>query len=234
MDPQLWGPAMWQVLYGCSFELENQQMIGLILTLEHILPCTHCKKSISAYLRTLPPTLGIDNSKHSSARFIWAIKDRVNRKLGTKTMLPFSAHCARHEVFPQPVSSMTIVDLLCCISVQIEKQEEVEAYMAFVDSMDALVRAYGQKLNLYTPIADKYASPATLWLHSLQCKNTLCTALGRPTLSREDMLRIYRRDSEPKTTSTSTPRASTTTTPRGASTVTRSLRRRLGNRGGRP
>ena len=193
MNPNVWGPTCWKLMFSAAFKLPPPRVVAMLLAHKHLLPCVHCRKSFCMYLDALPPSLGIDaSSPESAAKFVWAIKDKVNSKIGQRA-LPYSQLCTKYKAFAQPFSRMDVVDLLCCMALQVESDEQVAAYVQLVGVYDELLRAHGERSTLGGGTVEaSYRSPPTLWLHALRCKNALCTELGMPTLTREEALGIYR------------------------------------------
>lgn len=222
MDPSIWGPACWRLVFTACFKLPPRRCIDMFDALRYVLPCVHCRRSYRMYLQRLPPEAAIQATvANSAAKYCWTIKDYVNGKLGAGP-LPFSLVCARHEVFSAPVSRMDVVDLLCCMATQVEDDDQVRAYETFATVMGELVEACGEILRMHVPLEQKYRSPPTLWLHAQKLKNQLCTELGQPTLTRDGMLTRYRREA-PTTTSTTVTQSRTTT---NAAKTTQSSRTR--------
>lgn len=203
MNSAVWGPTVWKICFDACFRLPRAQCVRLFGALEHLLPCEHCRKSYKMHLARFPPDKSIDDAPLSAAKYCFATKDYVNGKLGQRAAaVPFSVVCARNEVFHDPVTRHDVLDALACIAVQLDSEAQVQAYREWVDVMEALLRSYGLPDTLRTPIHERYRSPATLWLHALACKNDACTV----RLTRDDMLKRYRRDPPPAPTG---PRAQT-------------------------
>lgn len=218
MDPAVWGPACWRLVFTACYKLPRSRCLDLFEALRYVLPCVHCRQSYRMYLQRLPPATAIDSTPLSAARFAWTVKDYVNGKLDAGA-LPFSLLCTRHEVFASPVSRMDIADLLCCMATQVSDTDQVAAYEIFAGVMDDLVRACGETMELHLPLEDKFTTPATLWLHAMQVKNTACAVVGAPTLTRSEMLARYRREAPPSTPAARTPR-----TPAAKAVPTRTTR----------
>ena len=207
MDPAVWGPPCWRLVFTACFRLPRSRCLEMFEALRHVLPCVHCRKSYRMYLERLPPPVAIDpkDGAVGCAKFAWAIKDYVNGKLGAGA-IPFSTLCARHEVFGCPLSRMDVTDLLCCMAVQIESDDQIGAYEAFAQVMADLVVACGERaLPLKLPLEAKFRSPPTCWLHAMKTKNLLCTELALPTLTRDEMLARYRREANPTPSHADTP-----------------------------
>ena len=91
MDPNLWGPACWRLMFAATFKLPRARCLALFDALRYLLPCVHCRRSYRHYLERFPPELAINASPEAAARFAWVVKDSVNGKLGASA-LPFSVH----------------------------------------------------------------------------------------------------------------------------------------------
>lgn len=198
MDPAVWGPSCWRVAFATAFRLPATRCVSMLRALEHLLPCAHCRNSFKLHMSRVPPEAAIGDSSRAAAKYVWAVKDYVNTKLAAPA-LPFSTLCQRYETFGQPFSRMEVADLLCSVSMQVESDEQVRAYAEFAAVVQDLVKAYGERMDLMLPLDAKYSSPPTLWLHALRCKNAMCTELGAPQLTRDDMLARYRTSEAPKT-----------------------------------
>ena len=211
MDPSVWGPACWRLMFAATFKLPRARCLVLFDSLRYLLPCVHCRRSYRLYLQRFPPSLAIDSSSpDAAARFAWVVKDSVNGKLGASA-LPFSVLRARHDVFESSVSRMDASDFLCCVAMQVDEQDQVDAYARYAGVLDDLLRACGEPLSMHLPLDAKYKSPATLWLHALRVKQDLCSSLGFPAPTRETMRARYRREgdgpSKPLPPPSSTPRS---------------------------
>ena len=219
MDPSVWGPACWRLMFAAAFKLPRTRCLVLFDSLRYLLPCVHCRRSYRLYLQRFPPELAIDSSSpDAAARFAWVVKDSVNGKLGAAA-LPFSVLRVRHEVFESSVSRMDAADFLCCVSMQVDEQEQIDAYARYAGVLDDLLRACGEPMPMHLPLDARYRSPATLWLHALRVKQDLCSSVGFPTPTRESMRARYRRDDPPpKTPPPKTP------PPASSSSTTRSAR----------
>ena len=86
MDPNLWGPHLWYFLHTLTYQFpiqptwnDKQHMNEFLVSLEHILPCEHCKFHYKNYLLDFPPIL--DNQTQF---IIWMIQlhNFVNQRLG--------------------------------------------------------------------------------------------------------------------------------------------------------
>lgn len=198
MDPNVWGPACWRLVFAATFRLPRESSLALFEALRYVLPCVHCRQSYRMYVKRLPPASAIDQTPNSAARYAWTIKDYVSQKTGGGA-LPFSVLCARHKVFESPVSRMDVADFLCCMAMQVEDKDQAEAYETFAGVMDDLLKDTGEPMEMHLPLDAKFKTPATLWLHALKVKNELCDKCNRPSLTREDMIARYRSDDAKKT-----------------------------------
>ena len=205
MNPNVWGPTCWKLMFSAAFKLPPPRVVAMLLAHKHLLPCVHCRKSFCMYLDALPPSLGIDaSSPESAAKFVWAIKDKVNSKIGQRA-LPYSQLCMKYKAFAQPFSRMDVVDLLCCMALQVESDEQVVAYVQLVGVYDELP-PHGERSTLVVPWRCRTARRRR-WAARAQVQERAVHRAGLPTLTREEALGIYR-PPEPEPAASSSSRAS--------------------------
>lgn len=92
MDPKIWGPPIWGILYEvCRYADEFLSKVNYITefseALRWSLPCSECRASFTIILSFLPPT-------RPYLDWIWKIRNVVNQKL----QCPISA-CITLEQF---------------------------------------------------------------------------------------------------------------------------------------
>ena len=84
MDPKIWGPTFWKVLFQCCKIADEQQksnknnnvclMPELIESLRFSLPCSECRTSFAFIVECLPP-------QSPYLKWIWKVRNIVNQKL---------------------------------------------------------------------------------------------------------------------------------------------------------
>jgi len=98
MDPSVWGPVFWKVLHTASFVAQRSDFSRLILLMQTLLPCKHCRSSFVDLCRRFPLRPEVD-----AAQWLWKVHDDVNMKL-MRQALPFSKLKARQEAFRAQVT----------------------------------------------------------------------------------------------------------------------------------
>ena len=99
MNPYLWGPALWQALFACAWNANNDQGVLLHRLLAELLPllipCEKCrahfhkkqpivlKNMAKATKMTTPPR---PDAPERAFRWLWHLKDQVNQTLGTRSI----------------------------------------------------------------------------------------------------------------------------------------------------
>lgn len=183
MDPLIWGPSTWKVMFAAAFHLPRECLIEVLRCLEHLLPCKHCRNSFALYMKHSPPELAITqgsgpSSRESAAMYVWYIKDKVNAKLGHRH-LAFSDFVQRWQAFTIPFSDVEILQVLACIACQITLDSQIPQYIRFVKCMDRLLQnthPTSVVTNLVSaPVAESCLSPPTIWYHSY---SAVCKAMA--------------------------------------------------------
>lgn len=114
MDPNVWGPALWDMLFFITFNVDLTTHIFEVQTLFHllevILPCSHCRRHYAIFKKQVPPTTVIKKSSpQSAAAWLWVIHDMVNQNLG-KICISFEKLVQKHKSFSCIVSDLNIID----------------------------------------------------------------------------------------------------------------------------
>lgn len=184
MDPNVWGPKLWDTVILASFRLPKEDSLEVFKAMKHLIPCTHCLNSYVYYYSLIPP------EKHSGPpeKWIWTIHDMVNQKLGKHTA-PFSRIETRFKTFTHPVSPYDIFDILLIIATQVKTEEALCAFKTILPIYKKLIRPVQFSEFLTVPSDDIVAE--TLWVHILTCKNALHEKVGEDKVSRESAKAQY-------------------------------------------
>ena len=86
VDIRKWGQPMWDVLYSIAFSFpdnptpqERAALKNFLQSLEHILPCEHCREHFSAYVASHPiPT----DSSEAVSNWVLGLNNNVNARIG--------------------------------------------------------------------------------------------------------------------------------------------------------
>jgi hypothetical protein len=85
IDPNVWGPAFWDMLFSFSFRCDpslcKDHFVALYRILGNVLPCHHCRKSYLHQLSKID-TATITSEPESASDWLWRMHDIVNAKLG--------------------------------------------------------------------------------------------------------------------------------------------------------
>ena len=197
MDPGTWGPKCWSVLLTAAQRLPTEESTRLIETMALLLPCVHCRNSFAVYSEELVPSVCIAKGDNESAmRYVWCVKDRVNQKVQQATV-PFSRVANRMEVFTQGASANDALDLLALISLQVETDEAVSAYVIAAPILCKLATKLDEFPSCDSEIGE-HNTPSTVWLHALACRNALRRSRGMKPMSREEFRAQYEKCRAPE------------------------------------
>ena len=86
VDIRRWGPAMWDVLYAIAFaypaapsQTEKEAATAYFSSLQHILPCNHCRDHFAAFVAHNP--IAVDSSEDLS-NWVLRLNNDVNARTG--------------------------------------------------------------------------------------------------------------------------------------------------------
>lgn len=116
MDPKIWGPPMWNLLYEvCRHADENSQHTDdfipqFVESLKWCLPCSECRASFTVILAFLPPS-------RPYLDWIWKIRNVVNQKLQCPisaciTLKQFKSRAKSWKRFAALETVITILNVL--------------------------------------------------------------------------------------------------------------------------
>lgn len=115
MDPNVWGPSLWDLLFFISFNVDMKEKCSdvkhLFQLLEVVLPCSQCRRHYALYRKEVPPTTIINKREEdSAAQWLWTIHDMVNQNLG-KICMDYQSLVKKHKSLSCIVHDLTIYDL---------------------------------------------------------------------------------------------------------------------------
>lgn len=82
MDTRYWGPSAWRLLHLMTFGAKKRSAKAIcefFETLPYVLPCKHCRASLSEYITKDPVDCAIKEDRLE--RWLWRIHNAVNAKL---------------------------------------------------------------------------------------------------------------------------------------------------------
>ena len=102
----VWGPSMWHYLHTMSFNYpikpsKNDKIHykNFIISLQHVLPCRHCRENLVTNLKLLPLTNKCLMSRAEFSRYVYNLHEAVNKMLGKKSGLSYCDIRERYEHF---------------------------------------------------------------------------------------------------------------------------------------
>ena len=106
MVTSVWGPPLWHYLHTMSFNYpvnptmeDKKHYKDFILSLQHVLPCKHCRLNLKKNFKALPLTNNDMKNRDSFSRYVYNLHEIVNRMLQKKSGLSFCDVRDRYEHF---------------------------------------------------------------------------------------------------------------------------------------
>lgn len=92
----VWGPSMWHFLHTMSFnypvkptEVDKKNYRKFLLSLQHVLPCGHCRKNLKNNFKVLPLRDEDLENRNKFSRYIFRLHELINKMLGKKSGLKY-------------------------------------------------------------------------------------------------------------------------------------------------
>lgn len=102
----VWGPSIWHFLHTMSFnypvkptEDDKKHYSEFIKSLQHILPCRHCRENIVKNFKVFPLKPCHMESRATFSRYVYGLHETVNKMLGKKSGLKYCDVRERYEHF---------------------------------------------------------------------------------------------------------------------------------------
>jgi hypothetical protein len=102
----VWGPSMWHYLHTMSFNYpvhpsdeEKRHYRDFILSLQHVLPCKHCRENLTRNFKAHPLEACHMKSRDTFSRYVYRLHETVNKLLGKKSGLTYCQVRERYEHF---------------------------------------------------------------------------------------------------------------------------------------
>lgn len=196
MDPNVWGPCLWDLMFTLAFKTEpNAANISdlqhLFILLEHVMPCSHCRRSYALYRKQVSPTSSITVSKHrSAALWLWTIHDMVNQKLG-KICISFDRLERRHDATTFITHDLLALDVLTMIVLSVKSSIRDKA-VKFVQITTRLLGRLSPFFSIDKFVRGVVFQPESIKDDFLNLHNRLYEQHGIPPLTRQQFDAKYR------------------------------------------
>jgi len=106
MVTRIWGPWAWCFLHTISFNYpaqptltQKKQYRDFILSLQHVLPCGHCRKNLTKTLKRHPLTIKDMKNRETFSKWLYDLHEIVNKMLQKKSNLTYEQVRDRYEHF---------------------------------------------------------------------------------------------------------------------------------------
>jgi hypothetical protein len=116
MQTAIFGPPLWHTLHTMSFnypmnptESDKKNYTVFILSLEHVLPCSHCRDNYKNNLTESKFNPGVMKNRNTFSRFIYDLHNHVNHMLGKTIKISYEDVRDRYEHFRARCSKITDV-----------------------------------------------------------------------------------------------------------------------------
>tara|TARA_A100001015_G_scaffold23936_1_gene27072 strand:+ start:2371 stop:2934 length:564 start_codon:yes stop_codon:yes gene_type:complete len=144
MDPELWGPPIWSLLFSISFRAKTENILDIseaLKLLEKLIPCPSCKAHYIVNRKKwdrLFPHINLTNIK----KWLWNMKNDVNR-LTHKKSITFSELEKRYRFFDHTICDTALADSLMLMCTYIKNEEE-EVFKRFIYLIGKLTSSFLQ------------------------------------------------------------------------------------------
>ena len=119
----VWGPSLWHSLHTISFNYpvkpskeDKKNYKNFILNLKYVLPCKYCRINFRKNLKDLPLNNKALKNRENFSRWMFDMHELINKMLGKKSGLKYSAVRERYEHFrsrcTQDIEKMKIIEII--------------------------------------------------------------------------------------------------------------------------
>ena len=102
----VWGPSIWHFLHTMSFNYpvkptadDKKHYSEFIKSLQHVLPCRHCRENIVKNFKVFPLKPCHMESRATFSRYVYGLHETVNKMLDKKSGLKYCDVRERYEHF---------------------------------------------------------------------------------------------------------------------------------------
>tara|TARA_B100001741_G_scaffold274296_1_gene243941 strand:+ start:3102 stop:3707 length:606 start_codon:yes stop_codon:yes gene_type:complete len=190
MDPNVWGPSLWDLLFyiACNVDIKTQydRILSLFQLLETMLPCSQCRRHYATYRAEVPPLSQIKRNKpESAAIWLWVIHDMVNQSIG-KHCISYEKVKKKHEALTCIVSDTSVFD--CFMFIWFSSKKKIKLAEGLQITLDLLKSI--QHFHICTILQDKIDET---WKESdmLDAKNKILSLYGKKEQTLDEFIKQY-------------------------------------------
>ena len=171
MDPDVWGPILWDLLFSLAFKAPKKHSDGLVKILsllEKVIPCQHCRRSYTMYRKQIHTIHYWRRHEHFMALYLWTVRDMVNQHLG-RTRLEYGQLRKRHMSTSTLTNDLNILDVFCLMAWSVNPEHVLTFVKTVVEILkdmqgfDIVLAMNGKTLNVVTLVDELYAVHCDLY-----------------------------------------------------------------------
>ena len=113
LDPEVWGPFFWDMLFMIAFRAQKEdadKLHRLLQLLDYVIPCSDCRKSYMLFRQNEVQIPSSHQDELWAAKWLWVVHDYVNQKLN-KPCITFEILRRRHAAFTFILHDIVLLDL---------------------------------------------------------------------------------------------------------------------------
>ena len=143
MQPTLWGPATWDVMFACAWTCKKADFKLLSHTiftlLPSLLPCSTCRDHFRANVRLVHKRNGgAPTTPYGMVRWLWHCKDAVNKSLHQPSA-PFTVVTDRLEFHGGVVDDVRVGDVLVFFAMSAKENRKNSAFIELCRAIATLL-----------------------------------------------------------------------------------------------
>jgi hypothetical protein len=190
MDPNVWGPACWDILFYVAYNTDLSKHTPQIHTLFHLLevmlPCSHCRRHYAVYKKEVPCVSTIKkHDKLSAFAWLWIIHDMVNQNLG-KICMSYEKLLKKHKTLTCIVSDFSILDTVVFMWMSSKKNAKVLEGITIMLTLLENIRPFQICMILKNKINELFSYDVIL-----ECRNELLLFYHFQTTTKQYMQECY-------------------------------------------
>ena len=121
MNPTLWGPAMWRMLFACAWHCDRERFPQLetlvMVQVPLLLPCDKCRRHFLTRRVTVNRRArGVPTTPEHMFRWLYHLKDLINRELHIRS-LTLDELTQRYVLHAGRVDDVDLADTLVLVAI---------------------------------------------------------------------------------------------------------------------
>jgi hypothetical protein len=143
MEPALWGPGLWHLLFAITWNCKGGDAFATLkrIVLVHVpllLPCQLCQNHYVRNNESLRRRLGEPNDPSKMFEWLYYLKDEVNKTLRTRSVA--LAHFrARYDAFGARLDDVCVADTLLMVAIGKEDDGDDDVFVEMCHAMAPLL-----------------------------------------------------------------------------------------------